>query len=346
MPQSPDSLIQPLFTMNKIMKGIVDGFLAAATIIADTTLDDYQALEKLDLVEGAEFEDQMPLLCSILAKVLKPFYFKVVYQDSKLTVDWHEEMLHGKEHPFVNDTGNKPESLLEFFFGGNADIELYELPNDGSQSYRLRSNLLRKLSFGVTTVLLNFPGDNSTLKNETTRRIGLMEEKYNAYAVSQYSKSMKSELATVPDSFEKAVKSARCQLAHKLNGSDVYIDLLSIQAEETVKVMTSQLEDMLRSHLSCEISVTLETDYVDEPDGYVLTHIPDEASLEVLSMLMSPKLLSHDIKKLVGKFSFDTAIYKNLHYPCQSIVLFEGIGLSEITLATHIVIHIDTARSI
>jgi len=233
IPQNPDSFIQPLFTMNNIMTGVVDGYLAAATIIADTTLPDYQALEKLDLVEGYEFEDHTPLLTSILAKALKPFHFDVVYQDSQLTIDWYGEVYHGTVHPLFINTDCKPMSLLALFFGDAAGTDLYELPNDGSKPYRLRANLLRQLSLGVTTVLLNFPGDNFILEDEITSRIGLMEDKYGAYAVSQYSQLMESELATVPESFEKAVKSPRALLAQHLSGGDLYIDVFSIQAEET-----------------------------------------------------------------------------------------------------------------
>jgi len=346
IPQYPDSFIQPLFTMNNIMTGVVDSFLAAATIIADTKLDDYQALEKLDLVEGYEFEHQVPLLTSILAKALKPFHFDVVYQDSQLTIDWYGEVHHGAEHPLFIDTDCKPMSLRAFFFGDAAGTDLYECPNDGSKPYRLRANLLRQLSLGATAVLLNFPGDNLILDDEITSKIALMEDKYDAYAVSQYWKSIEAELATVQENFEKACKSPRVQLAQQLSGSDLYIDLLSIQAEETVKALKKQLEDMLCYHLSCRVSVTLENNFYDTPKGYILTHTPDEAPLEALSMLMLKKSLPHELINLIAKSSLGTAIYKHLQQPTQSIVVYEGIGLSEITLATHIVIHIDTAKDI
>lgn len=338
--------IKRLFVMIHLQQSIIKCFLAAATIIGNTKLSDHQALEKLDLAQGYEFIDQAQILIGILAKAMKPHNFDVTYHKGQLGITYTEEINLDVQSLLFTSAESQPETLLEFFFGNKIESDLYELPNDGSRPYRLRGNLLRKLSIAISTTIFNFSGSDFDDEAKATNKVFRLEEKYNAWALNQYTPFIKAELKSLPITFAKASKSSRVQLAQQLNNRGVYIDLLATQTDETVKALAEQLADELRSHLSGIVSVTLEIDYVDEPDGYIKTHIPDEASLDVLSMLMSPKLLSHDIKKLIGKSSLDTAIYKHLLYPSQSIVVFEGIGLSEITLATHIVIHVDIDKSI
>jgi len=332
--------------MINLQQSITKCFLAAATIIGNTKLSDHQALEKLDLADGYEFIDQTELLISILAKAMKPLHFDVTYHKGGLGITYTEEINLDVQSLLFTRAESQPETLLEFFFSNKIESDLYELPNDGSRPYRLRGNLLRKLSIAISTTIFNFSGSNFDDEAKATNKIFQLEEKYNAWALKQYTPLLKAELKSLPISSAKALESSRVQLAQQLNDSGVYIDILAVQTEETVKALTKQLEDELRSHLSCMVSVTLETDYVDEPDGYIITYIPDEASLEVLSMLMSPKMLSHELQKLIGKSSFDTAIYMNHQYPSKSIIVFDGIDLNEVTLATHIVIHVDTAKSI
>jgi len=156
---------------------------------------------------------------------------------------------------------------------------------------------------------------------------------------------MTSELKKLPVSYAIAGKSQRIQLAKKFKDAGGDIDLLTIQAMETLNVLTDELASLISVQIKRVVTVELSPKTDDEPAGYVCTQTPQTEMLVAADYMLARQDLSDELRCVVSGSIAVPWFLKSLTDPEQSIVIIEGVGLSKITLAKQYVINIGATTA-
>lgn len=331
--------IEP-FKVTRFIKGIIALYLHAAELLADTSLSDSEVIEQLGIKPYVELWEYKKLLAYVLESLLK---------DNGLHVEYHNEEFNYfgcalnpedmwlfnvlKENRAKNNVG-------EFFFGFDDNLYYNDLQDNCSREGDIRAALILMLIHSIGTIADNLPGKHDEYCDAACDKIDALRLRYRRKMDRRVKTQMTSELKKLPVSYAIAGKSQRVQIAKKFKEAGSDIDLLNIQAMETLNVLTAELASLISLQVKRAVTVELSSKIHDEPDGYVCTQTPRKEMLIAAELMLAQKNLPGELRCLVSK-SIDVPWFlKSLSDPEQSIVIFEGIGLTKITLAEQLVIHI------
>lgn len=331
--------IEP-FEVTRFIKGIIELYLHAAELLADTSLSDSEVIEQLGIKPNVDFWEYKELLISLLEPLFKGNDLYVEYHNGEFNYFgcalnpedmWLFNVL--KENREKNNVG-------EFFFGFDDNLYYNDLQNNCSREGDIRAALILRLIHSIGAIADNLPGKHDEYCDAACDKIDALRLRYRRKVAKRVKNQMTSELKKLPVSYAIAGKIQRVQLAKKFKAAGGFIDLLNIQAMETLNVLTAELASLISLQVKRVVTVELSSKIHDEPDGYVCTQTPHTEMLIAAELMLAQKNLPDELRCLVSK-SIDVPWFlKSLSDPEQSIVIFEGIGLTKITLAEQLVIHI------
>jgi hypothetical protein len=334
-----DGEIEP-FKVTRFIKSIIALYLHAAELLADTSLSDSEVLEELDIKPYVELWEYKELLFCLLEQLLK---------DNGLHVEYHNERFNyfgcalNPEDMWLFNVLKKSvpsNNVGEFFFGLDDNLYYNDLQDNCSRDVDIRAALILRLIHSIRAIANNFPGKHEEHCEAACDEIDALRLRYTRQMATRVKTQMTNELKKLPVSYAIAGKSKRVQLAKKHKDAGGYIDLLNIRAMETLNVLTAELASLITLQIKRAVTVELSSKIHDEPDGYVCTQTPHYEMLIAAELVLAHENLPDELRCLVSKSIDMPWFLKNLSDPEQSIVIFEGIGLTKITLAEQLVIHI------
>jgi hypothetical protein len=334
-----DGEIEP-FKVTRFIKSIIALYLHAAELLVDTSLSDSEVLEELDIKPYVELWEYKELLFCLLEQLLKDNGLHVEYHNERF--NYFDCALNPEDMWLFNvlKEGRAKNNVAEFFFSFNDNLYYNDLQENCSRGGDIRAALILRLIHSLRAIAGNLPGKHDEYCEVACDKINALRLRYRRKMARRVKNQMTSELKKLPVSYAIAGKSQRVQLAEKFKTAGSFIDLLNIQAMETLNVLTAELASLITLQIKRAVTVELSPKTHDEPDGYVCTQTPHYEMLIAAELVLAHKNLPDELRCLVSKSSDMPWFLKSLSDPEQSIVIFEGIGLTKITLAEQLVIHI------
>jgi hypothetical protein len=331
-----------------LLHALSQAYLNAAKVIADVSLHDGKTFDALGLPCYTESDQYQFILGSLINSILEKHNYSLICSSQQLSPQLHLLKIDLPEHdksPDIFPHGMTSEQTEELFFGEPDDSIYNYTSSTCARGWDIRGGLFIQMARSLSSIERHLFGTYFKQDNGGGAAIFSLHSKYSDDSRKLIKRELLSELKQVPDSFAQACNSPRAKIAKKLNDNEAGLDLIAIKSEETINILCSQLAYVLSSKINRAVTVKLRMLSEDEPDGYIYTNVPDEASLKAVNILMSRKSLPRELKKFIRKSNAAPWFCKNIQAPEQEIVIFENVAFYNITIAEQLIIHIGEPKA-
>jgi len=149
--------IEP-FEVTRFIKGIIELYLHAAELLADTSLSDSEVIEQLGIKPNVELWEYKELLTNMLEPLFKGNDLYVEYYNGEF--NYFGVALNPESMWLFNFIKKSVpnNNVGEFFFGLDDNLYYNDLQDNCSRHVDIRAALILRLIHSIRAIANNFPG--------------------------------------------------------------------------------------------------------------------------------------------------------------------------------------------